>query len=269
MCKTGLCSHPIIENEILENGTSFDQTTVYTCKKYNRRAVTVTSPPHNYLQEVLVIMNANSDGKWHAPDLENNLMLKLANTCYVSTLPAYVLPIYIANGLQEIANTVITGEDEDVMYTMLVGGGHIDSNPLHELVKEACGNGTILEGQSKAITREESENLRGGGIVFTDGTTPDNVSCVLQTAHAMLNPATGCVRWPNLGSGEKIAVHSLYTAVTSVDCMDSVNCTLNICLCSDIVNITSFIACTETLTSTPKLTYYIPTSKPWGFDIVP
>merc|ERR1712059_218324 len=58
MCKTGLCSHPIIENEILENGTSFDQTTVYTCKKYNRRAVTVTSPPHNYLQEVLDILTA-------------------------------------------------------------------------------------------------------------------------------------------------------------------------------------------------------------------
>ena len=59
---------------------------------------------------------------------QNNRLMKLGNTCYISNLPADVYPADIAIGIQEIkaGNDVTTEEDEVLKHAVLLD----DESPL-------------------------------------------------------------------------------------------------------------------------------------------
>jgi len=118
---------------------------------------------------------------------------------------------------------------------------------LHELVKEACKDSTIVKSRQELMTKEDSEDLREG-VVLTDG--PPSV-CPLKTASMVLS--TSCWRRPNDGPGPSLVVKMVVTVspppmAISRPCFSDSNydkgmCPQDYCLCADIVDTPTFIAC--------------------------
>ena len=75
-------------------------------------------------------------------------MVKVGNTCHISTLPSHVFPVDIALGIQEIeaGNEVTTEDDEEDKHEILLDLGSLsasEANVLHSDIKSRCSESII------------------------------------------------------------------------------------------------------------------------------
>eukprot|EP00092_Neocalanus_flemingeri_P032991 GFUD01035877.1.p1 GENE.GFUD01035877.1~~GFUD01035877.1.p1 ORF type:complete len:623 (-),score=91.11 GFUD01035877.1:252-2120(-) len=211
------------------------QSMVYN-RNYGGRSITISSPAHKDIGALEVVMHAHKDGWWHngvynqieingtwayEPSLENNQMMKLGNTCFISTLNANVFPVDIAIGIQEIkkGNDVTTADDELDTHAILRDLGHLtaaEETGLHEDIQSRCLDSNLKNTVETPITKIQSDDLKNGKIIFM-GSVPSRSYCQLQTAVA--NKDTGCWRFPNPDNTSSILwVHQIIHSVTEVPC---------------------------------------------------
>eukprot|EP00092_Neocalanus_flemingeri_P038271 GFUD01041656.1.p1 GENE.GFUD01041656.1~~GFUD01041656.1.p1 ORF type:complete len:633 (+),score=91.24 GFUD01041656.1:52-1899(+) len=213
------------------------QSMVYN-RNYERRSITISSPAHKDIGAFDVVMHAHEHGWWHngiynkngtdgdglptyKDSLENNQMMKLGNTCFISTLNANVFPVDIAIGIQEIkkGNDVTTADDEVDTHAILRDLGPLtaaEETRLHEDIQSRCLDSNFKKNVETPITKIQSDDLKNGKIIFMDS-VPSRSNCQLQTAVA--NNNTGCWRFPNPDNKSSILwVHQIIHSVTEVRC---------------------------------------------------
>eukprot|EP00092_Neocalanus_flemingeri_P056484 GFUD01066981.1.p1 GENE.GFUD01066981.1~~GFUD01066981.1.p1 ORF type:complete len:895 (+),score=149.92 GFUD01066981.1:13-2697(+) len=200
------------------------QSMVYN-RNYERRSITISSPAHKDIGALDVVMHAHKDGWWHngiyGDGLENNKMMKLGNTCFISTLNANVFPVDIAIGIQEIkkGNDVTTAHDEVDTHAILRDLGPLtraEEIGLHEDIQSRCLDSNFKKNVETPITKIQSDDLKNGKIIFRNS-VPSRSNCQLQTAVA--NTDTGCWRYPNPDNKSKILwVHQIIHSITEVPC---------------------------------------------------
>lgn len=111
-------------------------------------------------------------------------MVKVGNTCHISTLPSNVFPVDIALGIQEIeaGNEVTTADDEQDKHEILLDVGSLsasEANVLHSDIKIRCSESTIKKMDETLVTTSQGEELKNGGIIFIKS-SPSRSNCELQ-----------------------------------------------------------------------------------------
>lgn len=194
-------------------------------KKGGARSFTISSPAHKDIGALEVVMHAHKDGWWHngiyGGGLENNQMMKLGNSCFISTLKTNVFPVDIAYGIQIIknGNDVTTADDEVDTHAVLYDRGHLtaaEETGLHEDIRSRCLGSNLKRNVETPITKIQSDDLNNGKIILLDS-VPSRSSCQLQKAVA--NKDTGSWRYPNPDKTSPILwVHQIIHSVTEVPC---------------------------------------------------
>ena len=213
------------------------------------------------LKDMTVIMNAGKNGAWHETtfykeEIKNNMMTKIGDDCQVMTLPAKMFPADIAIGLQEIKESSVPEDDID-RHFLNRQLDDADVPGLHPLMIETCPNG-VKSIQQKPISKEESDMLGNGGVIFLE----DNLGlkrslpltrqgCDISTKKAAIENATGCWRWPN-ENGPALYVHGISTRIEEIQCCqdNGDGCCDSLisdgwfdCKCSEIKDKASFKKC--------------------------
>ena len=105
---------------------------------------------------------------------QNNRLMKLGNTCYISNLPADVYPADIAIGIQEIkaGNNVTTEDDEVLQYAIILEDGPLttaEESALHADIKSRCSPSNLkFKTPITPITESQSEDLKNGNTIVLD-----------------------------------------------------------------------------------------------------
>ena len=155
--------------------------------------------------------------------------MKLGDDCFVSTLPSNIFPVDIALGIQEIKKgNNATGEADEIQTQGVLVGlqplKYADKNKLHPDIKSRCSSSEIKDFKEMPVTKEQSDDLRNGKIIFIDAKATKN-TCQLMVCKNLfyqiliknilslrLQPTTTP---PVAGDGQTLGQDSLCSSTTS------------------------------------------------------
>ena len=107
------------------------------------------------------------------PFFQNNLLRKLGDRCFISTLPKNVFPVDIALGIQEIrkGNNITRKDYEVETHGIILQLGSLTSTEkrsLHPDIKSRCSNSALQQFKEVSVRNDQSDQLRKGKIISFD-----------------------------------------------------------------------------------------------------
>jgi len=182
----------------------------------------------DFTGDVVVVMNSQEKCYWHqniaqsyyADPVDNNWLMKVGETCYLSTLPKNVFPVDWALDIAQIPPTTAASEEIMEYAILVIKEGDMPTDGLYPKIKDICN--------SRIKTFEYFPYLNGNTITEEQATVLSEGRTILVTINnnqmnvkLPTDVKSGSWRYPNshgpdMENGQKLWIHQIVLPVIKV-----------------------------------------------------